>query len=84
MWENVVICGKICGHQFFCKHMALDGQFYFLVLFRWMPLIPEGSYACYESLEFHHSVPFPIQLHEIIVQKTSYWMVCGAPVNQGN
>ena len=83
MWENVVICGKICG-LLAIEHMALDGQFYFLVLFGWMPLIPAGSHACYESLAFHQSVPFLIQFHEIIVQKTSYWMVCGAPVNQGN
>ena len=45
----VVICGKICGLlaiRFFSKHMALDGQFYFLVLFGWMPIIPEGFHAC--------------------------------------
>ena len=37
----------------FFQNKALEGQFDFLVLFGWMPLIPEGSHACYESLVFH-------------------------------
>ena len=55
MWYYVVICGNMwtSGHQIFSKHMALDGQFYFLVLFGWMPLIPEGFPAWYEYLAFN-------------------------------
>ena len=55
-WYYVVICDKICGLlaiNFFSKHMALDGQFYFLVLLGWMPSISEGFHACYESLTFN-------------------------------
>ena len=55
MWYYVGKCGNMwtSGHQIFFKYMALDGQFYFLVLFGWMPLIPGGYHTCYESLVFH-------------------------------
>ena len=41
------------GHKIFSKHMARDGQLYFLALFGWMPLILDGFHACYESLAFN-------------------------------
>ena len=55
MWYYVVLCGIMWtfGLQNFSKHMALDGQFYFLVLFGCMPVIPEGLHACYESVAFN-------------------------------
>ena len=39
------MCGKLRGLlaiKNFSEHMAMDGQFDFLVLFGWMPLIPRG------------------------------------------
>ena len=59
MWYYVGKCGNMwynmwtSSHQISSEYMALDGQFYFLVLFGWMRLILGGSHACYESLVFH-------------------------------